>query len=871
MSGAGDQAEKQTPGIFLADLQESPLSLADSGASPSASGLTLEVSSPSASFLTGGESSAAKPTVGSSDRTAAKADDANKDALEDFDLQSRQLKEELSSFKASLAQAARVEGTPDPSVGDFSFTQKGSLKSTPAGEGFTQQTQYNPLHARSQMDDADSDVRADADQDLSSEYSGPESPRGSTVSDFSSASPSLLGSPAKHSPSQSLETLKRALRNNGFALKVRGEDDANKISSVVSTFFSVLQQYERRGKLIQEMLASNEMSTRQEHKLESKIRRMKTERDEARRELATMSDKFQSQLERSMSESRKASEGKQKMGSEKDKIQGKVEHLEHALRARNKEVDHLKQKLKERDEREARKQTRDKGIYDKLKKKVARQNAGTVAAAARELRPAEIVGIYESQREVLESEITALRTDLHATKSRLEEKEQYILNKDMAGNWKTPAEGEMLNSLAASQKASADAVRKLAEFEVKATEAARTAAKDIAEERRKNHVLAEENAGLILELESRPQTKDLQAAQRYINMLQKEMAKLKASIDSQQYKGAAGPEATKDTASRMRRDRKVFQLGLHKVHNVPHSILVQIVQDACIKVELDDPTLLSQSMAKLLRIVAAVPKMERFVGAVCEAVLQDGVNFIPQDVREIPDPKEVPRVLQHWLSELKKLHDLQIFFDALLRELQHRSTTSKQKGKSTSAALMAIKEMLVAERAFHQMRATFENANQILNDNPDELLSKVVAHFQRLFNCPQLEGTFAAINQAYLTVTESKNFLKALRNLIGLDRNAGVNACLARIRQLVILQAKSFSDAGKQGGSAEQAWVLELAKLLDAKDAEDVFGKVKEIVRIKEEGEAVKSEYKEVIEELYDVLSVNTVGEIVGAAKKLAG
>ena len=132
------QAEKQTPGIFLADLQESPLSLADSGASPSASGLTLEVSSPSASFLTGGESSAAKPTVGSSDRTAAKADDANKDALEDFDLQSRQLKEELSSFKASLAQAARVEGTPDPSVGDFSFTQKGSLKSTPAGEGFTQ-------------------------------------------------------------------------------------------------------------------------------------------------------------------------------------------------------------------------------------------------------------------------------------------------------------------------------------------------------------------------------------------------------------------------------------------------------------------------------------------------------------------------------------------------------------------------------------------------------------------------------------------------------------------------------------------------------------------------------------------------------------
>ncbi len=42
----------------------------------------------------------------------------------------------------------------------------------------------------------------------------------------------------------------------------------------------------------------------------------------------------------------------------------------------------------------------------------ARAGAGAVAAAARELRPAEIVGVYEAQREATEAELAVLKQEV---------------------------------------------------------------------------------------------------------------------------------------------------------------------------------------------------------------------------------------------------------------------------------------------------------------------------------------------------------------------------------------------------------------------------------------------------------------------------
>jgi hypothetical protein len=66
---------------------------------------------------------------------------------------------------------------------------------------------------------------------------------------------------------------------------------------------------------------------------------------------------------------------------------------------------------------------RDKAVYSRLRQAYAASKsraaaaagctaAGALAVAARELRPAEIVGLYEQQREALEAEAAGLRAEV---------------------------------------------------------------------------------------------------------------------------------------------------------------------------------------------------------------------------------------------------------------------------------------------------------------------------------------------------------------------------------------------------------------------------------------------------------------------------
>ena len=43
-----------------------------------------------------------------------------------------------------------------------------------------------------------------------------------------------------------------------------------------------------------------------------------------------------------------------------------------------------------------------------------------------------------------------------------------------------------------------------------------------------------------------------------------------------------------------------------------------LTQEVCITLEVADPTSLPAAITKLLRVVATLPRLERFVGEVCE-------------------------------------------------------------------------------------------------------------------------------------------------------------------------------------------------------------------------------------------------------------
>ena len=70
-------------------------------------------------------------------------------------------------------------------------------------------------------------------------------------------------------------------------------------------------------------------------------------------------------------------------------------------------------------------------------------------------------------------------------------------------------------------------------------------------------------------------------------------------------------------------------------------------------------------------------------------------------------------------------------------------------------------------------------------DHPDILLSRIVKHFQNLFDVRSLDGVFAKMNEVYLFVNENKNSFRVLRAMLNLDPGASLDQCMEAIRRLV--------------------------------------------------------------------------------------
>ena len=351
--------------------------------------------------------------------------------------------------------------------------------------------------------------------------------------------------PPAHSPlpglaSSGVRRLNHLLRDNGFG----GLGDGGSAQSLAEKLDEVLQQYDRRGKLVQELLASADLEKQRASQLEGEAKRAKSERNSARREAAQAANRYESDLERSFDSTRSAGAHERKLRSEKGEWQKKVTQLEHSLRAREVDLQKLKDKALERQKREDRRAARDKEIYDKLKRATSRQTAGQISGAVRELRPAEIVGIYEVQREALDARATELEADNRTMRQQLGEARAYIKNMDESGGWDTPNEGAILNKLTMAERSAAKAAARAAEHEASALEIRQEYERKLAEKERARENLAEEISSLIFELESRPSLREFQSARKQIDVLEKQLHSQAEELIS----GPAEPEPAPENA-----------------------------------------------------------------------------------------------------------------------------------------------------------------------------------------------------------------------------------------------------------------------------------------------------------------------------------
>ncbi len=78
-------------------------------------------------------------------------------------------------------------------------------------------------------------------------------------------------------------------------------------------------------------------------------------------------------------------------------------------------------------------------------------------------------------------------------------------------------------------------------------------------------------------------------------------------------------------------------------------------QDACIQLEVHDPTLLAPALKKTLSVLSALPAMESFVADVCAVTFRSGLPFCPPEIaRGGLNPGAAPRALEAWLRALRQ-------------------------------------------------------------------------------------------------------------------------------------------------------------------------------------------------------------------------
>lgn len=88
---------------------------------------------------------------------------------------------------------------------------------------------------------------------------------------------------------------------------------------------------------------------------------------------------------------------------------------------------------------------------------------------------------------------------------------------------------------------------------------------------------------------------------------------------------------------------------------------------------------------------------------------------------------------------------------------------------SDERILDAISDLVETERMILKSRAIHENAELFLVDKPELFVSRVVQHFQYLFQVKKVEGVLPKMNELYLFTSEMENMIKVLKGLVGIE------------------------------------------------------------------------------------------------------
>jgi len=153
--------------------------------------------------------------------------------------------------------------------------------------------------------------------------------------------------------------------------------------------------------------------------------------------------------------------------------------------------------------------------------------------------------------------------------------------------------------------------------------------------------------------------------------------------------------------------------------------------------------------------------------------------------------EDVMPILRMWEKQLGGYGASQEFRTIVMGELCRRSVVPEDPGKKKGGgilggafgfpgatpdmteeqALRALRDLVELEKAVMAREDLYQNAEAVVEANPDLFVNRVVLHFRYLFGIKSMEGVFPKMNEVYLFANEMNSFVRELRGILGIKQS----------------------------------------------------------------------------------------------------
>ncbi|XP_070549228.1 centrosomal protein of 70 kDa-like isoform X2 [Ptychodera flava] len=595
---------------------------------------------------------------------------------------------------------------------------------------------------------------------------------------------------------------------------------------VRENLISLVHDSDRRQEIIQDLIVSNNQIKNDIDKCQSNARRIEEEKRDLEILLDNAKDKMQEIEDAHLARLRQHDNTTEMLRLSRETTDRRCRHLEEKCSKQEDEINRLKKKLRMLVESEEARIERQTEVFQKYRHRSSRPHSTS------DQRLLDIIDAYEGQ-------IAKLKDDL-----RFYRREAEICRDASIGKRTERLDGKALlsdDSLSSDNRGlslAGNAGRWNLDLDPSPNYKAlvKSYQGQLSESRATVKDLENQVETLKLEMEARPQLKDLRKLQHKIKKLERLLAANNISVNEDSNKKTSHGSHIQD------------------IKHMPINVCRQYLKEICVELNVSDVDDIVYQLRQPSKETEALLHLEKILREVLAIVDDPDAPKLPLTPKRVgkrhavwcdKSTHHIVPTLQYWLQQMIEIQYLKSSLNGLATSLVPWSppvfpASSLDKPTSVSEIRAAVDSLAVQTARVEKTKSSKEA--------PMHQLQSVVSHFQNLFDVPTLEGVYPRMNEIYTKLGETHNVLHTLRELLGLEENAKSTAIVNAVGEICSIHNSTTTQQLKQ--------------LLQVEDLESAIGRLQQY-------EDFFPAFQGVIDQLMEVLGIDRMERIVPAVRTL--